>query len=112
MHVVKKKLNETFVERSSAQQHSANAAEFDSRKFTAMTKKKMASCLNQFESGFRPKMTRIALLKCTAEKILKSTSKALLNDVLQGVKDALKTGTRRDRQTMERFSSKYGAECN
>lgn len=52
IHVVRLELNETFVGRSDAHEHTAIVAEFKSQNSNAKSKKEMANRLNEFCSVF------------------------------------------------------------
>lgn len=83
MQVVKKKLNEKFVERNAAHKPSANVAEFESRNYNTKTKEETASRLNQFGIVFREEIPRMVLAKCTAEQIWKRMREEPLENMLQ-----------------------------
>lgn len=77
-------MHENFVERNDVYERTANGGEFDSQKSSAKAKDDMAECISQLDSLFGVEIMEMLLGKCTAEQILKSMNKAVVDNVLHG----------------------------
>lgn len=59
MNFVNKQLNETFVERNAAHEHTANDIELETQKSNAKSKKEMVNLLIQFDSVLSVEIVRM-----------------------------------------------------